>query len=290
MSPVLFSLAGAEAPADANAQVVLSEAASYTQCALIIFGTILLLIWCARRVFRPGKLSLSDTPGRPNTLTALHVIGAFLFWQLAGEAARYLLELTPLDETYVPLLSGVIRQTACLPVLLVVGHLTFRHGLQRGLGLSMRHWAFDALRGLYAAMAVFPVCIGLAKLFGWLTALLRPEWVQPHSLLVTLREASPAWGVVVTLSAVVLAPLVEELLFRGLLQSMLRRYLNNPWHATLLTAGIFALFHIFTPQNVPALFVLGLVLGYNYERCGRLGPVVLIHALFNGIMVLLNVI
>jgi membrane protease YdiL (CAAX protease family) len=285
-----LSSADGNGPTTPPANAPLSELAGYTQCTLIIIGTILLIIWGVRRAFRPKKLSLIDTPGRPNTLTPLHVIPVFLFWQIIGSAAGYFLLFTSLDKTYVLLLSGILRNVVCIPVLLVVGGLTFRHGLKRGMGLSMRHWAFDSLRGLYAELAVFPVCIGLVELFGRLTMLFRPEWVQPHTLLVMLQNVSAIWQVGVILSAVVLAPLVEELLFRGLLQSMLRRYLNNPWHAVLLTAGIFALFHIDTPQNIPALFVLGMVLGYNYERCGRLWPAILIHLLFNGIMILLRLI
>jgi len=37
---------------------------------------------------------------------------------------------------------------------------------------------------------------------------------------------------------------------------------------------------------MPALFVLSVILGYNYERCGRLYPPVLIHALFNSVFIL----
>ncbi|MBN1553695.1 MAG: CPBP family intramembrane metalloprotease [Phycisphaerae bacterium] len=275
-------------PTTAPTAPMLSESADTTQCTLIIIGTILLLIWCVRRLRRPRKLRLLHTPGRPNSLTALHILPVFLFWQLAGAAAMYLLQKTALEESHARLLAGLIGQIVTLPLLLVVGHLTFRHGLTRGLGLSPRHWGFDSLRGLYAVLAVFPVCWGLAKLFGLLIKLLQPEWFQQHSLLVTLWNASAGWQMVVVLSAAVLAPLVEELLFRGLLQSMLRRYLSNPWHAILLTAGVFALFHFNTPQNIPALFVLAVVVGYNYERCGRLWPAILIHMLFNGITLILN--
>lgn len=278
------------APTTAPAETGLSEAAGYTQCTLIIIGTIFLAIWVIRRARRPRKLSLMDTPGRPNTLTALHVIPVFLFWLLMGEAAAYFLKLLPLERDKVLLLAGAIRQLCCLPVLLTVGSMTFRHGLSRGMGLSMRHWGFDSLRGLFAMLAVFPVCIGLAELFGILFARIQPQWVQPHTLLTMLQSVSMGWKLTVALSAVILAPVVEELLFRGLLQSMLRRYLNNPWHAVLLTSGIFALFHANTPQNIPALFVLGAVLGYNYERCGRLWPAILTHMLFNGAMVLIHII
>lgn len=283
-----LAVTGGDPPASAPAVGEPLEAASYMQCTLIIIGVILLTIWMVRRLRRPGKFSLRDTPGRPNTLTAVHVIPLFLFWQLVGESTRYLLDLAPLEPTQANLLAGAMRQVVCIPVLLVVGHWTFRHGLVRGMGLSMRHWAFDSLRGAYGYLAVFPLCIGMARLFEMLVMLVNRQWCQPHSLLVTLKDVSAGWKVVVVLSAVVFTPLVEEILFRGYLQSMLRRYLRSPWHAVLLTSGIFALFHYPTPQYIPALFLLSLALGYNYERCGRLWPAILLHGLFNGVMILLQ--
>lgn len=284
-----YFLAGAEGSSGASANLKLSQTAGYAQCTLVILGTILLLIWVIRRAWRPRKFSLRDTPGRPSRLTVLHVLGAFLVWQFAGEAARLLLRFTPLEEPHLLLLANVLRQAIGIAAVLLLAAGTFRRGLGGGMGLSLRHWVFDTLRGLYAMLAAFPLCIGSAMLVGWLLEQVRPEWVQPHSLLTALGAVSMPWKTLVVLSAVVLAPLVEELLFRGLLQSLLRKYLDHPWHAVLLTSAVFALFHLNTPQNTPALFLLSLVLGYNYERCGRLWAPILCHAVFNGIMILLHV-
>ena len=60
----------------------------------------------------------------------------------------------------------------------------------------------------------------------------------------------------------------------------------------MLTSAIFAMLHWDTVASadgewvpLPALFALGVVLGYNYERSGRLVAPILIHALFNGVSV-----
>ncbi len=39
------------------------------------------------------------------------------------------------------------------------------------------------------------------------------------------------------------------------------------------------------PADVLPLLVFGIVLGYSYERCGRLIPAIIIHAIFNAIAV-----
>jgi membrane protease YdiL (CAAX protease family) len=90
----------------------------------------------------------------------------------------------------------------------------------------------------------------------------------------------PGWKIAIAISTIVLAPMFEEVFFRGLLQSMLRNYLR-PWPAILLASTLFMMMHWGVWHTWPALFALSLVLGYNYERCGRLWPAILIHALNN---------
>ena len=59
------------------------------------------------------------------------------------------------------------------------------------------------------------------------------------------------------------------------------RHHFGPWPAVLVASAIFAAAHCTQPQAVPSLFVLAVVIGYNYERTGRLLAPILIHALFN---------
>jgi membrane protease YdiL (CAAX protease family) len=46
-------------------------------------------------------------------------------------------------------------------------------------------------------------------------------------------------------------------------------------------AVLFGLMHWGTPHHIPALIVLGLILGYAYERTGSLRVPIMIHILFN---------
>ena len=105
-----------------------------------------------------------------------------------------------------------------------------------------------------------------------------------HPALEFISRASTVWVVVVFAVITVLAPIGEELFFRGLVQSLLRRHLGGPWPAILATSAIFAAAHFNQPQAIPALFILAVAMGYNYERTGRLlGPIIM-HAVFNAVM------
>jgi len=92
-------------------------------------------------------------------------------------------------------------------------------------------------------------------------------------------------SVLLAFLAVVVAPLVEEMIFRGLFQTMIRSYLGRPWPAIMLTSALFAAVHG-NATHWPALFVLSVGLGYAYEKSGSLFRPIFMHALFNGISIL----
>ena len=75
------------------------------------------------------------------------------------------------------------------------------------------------------------------------------------------------------------APIIEELVYRGLLQgSFSARFNHVP--ALLAASAIFALIH-FRPVEYPGLFVIGLVCGYCALSTGRLGMAMACHVGFN---------
>ena len=86
------------------------------------------------------------------------------------------------------------------------------------------------------------------------------------------------------LVAVVMAPLFEELFFRGFLFGGLTNSLGWVWGA-VVSAAVFGLAHLQLDVFVP-LFVLGLALAWVYRRTGSLWSSIALHALFNAISVL----
>ena len=113
--------------------------------------------------------------------------------------------------------------------------------------------------------------------------------LDPHAknqqLLTDLNSHRDGATVVLfVIGAVILAPLVEELLFRGvLLRSLLRKV--EPPIAILLSAVIFALVHYLGDPNtlpfLPALTGLGVVLAVVALRTGDLSASIFVHAGFN---------
>lgn len=101
---------------------------------------------------------------------------------------------------------------------------------------------------------------------------------------------SPLKLAMVFIALVILAPVAEEILFRGLLFSGLRKRLRF-WGATLITSLLFGVAHIFGGEEGASLLwiagldtlVLSLVLCYLREKTGRLWAPIYLHAIKNSI-------
>jgi uncharacterized protein len=92
------------------------------------------------------------------------------------------------------------------------------------------------------------------------------------------------WGGI--LRVVILAPVVEELIFRGVIFSGFQRIYPAFW-AIFFSALLFALFHL-NPWQLGPTFLLGLILGFVRLRTGSLLAAIFTHALHN-LMIFLSV-
>jgi len=102
-----------------------------------------------------------------------------------------------------------------------------------------------------------------------------PEgWLQ----LVKTAVGKGGWAIATT---VIVAPILEELIFRGYILGSIRIKMGT-MSAIVLSATMFGLIHII-PQQVVNGFVMGLILGYVYVRSGSLVVVILMHAFNNAI-------
>lgn len=110
-----------------------------------------------------------------------------------------------------------------------------------------------------------------------------------HETFERLKTSSGAQVWLELLGAVVAAPLIEEAVFRGFLQTGAQSWMGptarSRWVAILLTAATFGLVHVgaVPVANVPCLVVFGVLLGWAYEATGCFWVSVAMHAGFNAI-------
>ena len=285
--PLQKLLAAAATTRPAMSQIEDVSGLMTTLCGI---GICVFLIWLAHGVVKPAKFKLSTSPGRSNHLTPLHIV-ALLLASLLGavmlaEAVGLCVELAEDQST---IIAGIATPLLGLFGGLIVAAYSFDGGAIRGMGFTPRRWVNDSIRSVIGFLAILPVCMFLLLVTTWLILQFSPnhELLAPHPYLQILTDPDVPtfWRAMVILAAVVLAPLGEEVFFRGLMQSMFRRYLRRPWVAIVLASILFSAVHFTDIKSLPALFALSLALGYNYERTGRLYSPIMIHMLFNLVMI-----
>ncbi|HEX8776479.1 MAG TPA: CPBP family intramembrane glutamic endopeptidase [Rhodanobacter sp.] len=134
-----------------------------------------------------------------------------------------------------------------------------------------------------AAYCVAAVALGLVVplVGGKLTELLAHGHAVPQDVKQLGGGAGTEFRIALTLAVASIGPLVEELLFRGVLLSALLRRLRTAW-AMLASAALFALVHLpdlhWLWYALPNLALLGVVLAWLRLRSGSLWPAVIAHA------------
>ncbi len=87
-------------------------------------------------------------------------------------------------------------------------------------------------------------------------------------------------------SVCMLAPLMEEIVFRGAMIRALKNTFasmkNGEWIAISISALLFALAHL-NPAQIPHAFVVGLLLGWLFVKTGSIVPGVIVHWINNSI-------
>lgn len=140
-------------------------------------------------------------------------------------------------------------------------------------------------RGVLSYITLVPCMAALL-----LVAARAADWLgyqpPPHPLSLFFLEDQPAlWLCYGVLFTCLIAPMIEEILFRGVLFPALRGRLPF-WQAAALSGLFFGALHANWVSFLP-IASLGMLLAYLYEATGSLYASIAVHAMHNGIMVLL---
>jgi membrane protease YdiL (CAAX protease family) len=145
-----------------------------------------------------------------------------------------------------------------------------------------RLWHFG-LRGAPPKLTAGVAAMGVLAFFLFellYSAIVRPK--SPQTVVKDLgADTSTLLLVAGALVVIVVAPVCEELFFRGFLYRVLRVRMGF-WAAALIDGVLFGLVHG-SLVIVPILAFLGVVLCYIYERTGTLFATIAVHALNNTI-------
>ena len=186
-----------------------------------------------------------------------------------------------LTDMYYPVLYEVMFLAAFLFVLVVaLIYLIRPRGFSEATGLK-RVAPRAAVAGIFLGFGAFFLAVILTNLTMLVPAVSQSaeEYNSQMEEIQTAIDQNGRWWVDV-LYTVAGAPLVEEILCRGLILGELRRS-AHPWVAISLSALAFAFIHGNVYQFVFTL-PLGILLGYLAVKFDSIWPSVLVHAAFNG--------
>ena len=163
------------------------------------------------------------------------------------------------------------------------------------IGLQKLSWNFFRKNVGIGALTWF-LCFPIALFFSYLAQMFCTFFwgILPTEQLAVkflrLISKSTSLTLLTLFSILIAAPILEEWVFRGFLQT----YFKQKWgyhHALFLSSTIFSLFHLSLSQglsNIPlliSLFILALFLGFLYEKQRSLIAPVTLHITFNSISV-----
>jgi uncharacterized protein len=190
------------------------------------------------------------------------LVGSLLYWLLSAR-------LFDVQETPWPLVAGSIIQTLVIVGAVEIGWRRRKKLLWKEIGFgktSLRMLALIGVAGVLLAGAIEFIERQLDVKPGDLI----PELIAPQGFVWTHFIA-------VLLTVGLLAPIAEELIFRGVLYSWLRTRLNM-FLAIGLNAGLFGVIHMGYPLPLMVLVALmGAVFAWSFEKTGSLWVPIVLH-------------
>jgi membrane protease YdiL (CAAX protease family) len=271
-----------------NVPEIIKQLVSYitqTDFIICLAGILLFGGWLLKTSL--GRKALSDSIPRRNNMHPYLPFVPLLIWlgaiSLATSVTEKLLpDLPDWQKAFLDNLILCISEITAIAVIIFLARVSFARRL-KGFGLNLRTIHKDFPAALLNLLSVWPFIIAMIVLTMRLGKLiLGPDFeIQPHEDLELIRAYSQLpVRVLIIVTAVVIVPTFEEMLFRGLFQTMLRSISAKPWLSIVISSVLFALSHA-NAGHWPALFVLSLCMGYSYEKSGSLLRPIFIHSLFN---------
>jgi hypothetical protein len=217
-----------------------------------------------------------------NLMRRLAALLVFFYGGVSLGAWLYKLAGPPANSVWQLVFAAVSFQGAAL---LLVWDFLREHETGSRQAFGLRRFSGRAIvLGLVSALLFLPVGWGLQQLSNFVLTHLPGLYLNPveQQSVQTLRAAAlPTERLALALVTILLAPVAEEILFRGILYPWIKQ-IGFPRLALWVSSIVFALVHMNMVTFLP-LLCLALVLAWLYEFTGNLLASITAHALFNAL-------
>lgn len=259
---------------------------------VLLFALAWMVAGCLLHSWRTPRKHTDDPPPLPPTGVSTD---PYRVWDMAVVLLLFLLFagpvlITPIEKSSPP----PITPESILTNIVILGMLTgfsitvigLRIPLVNWLGLQWKNWRSVFWIAPLSVVVMWSIFGGLiwAGYMDWMKTL-GVDTVQ-ESVRTLQDSEDPVMLVCMSFAALVVAPICEEVIFRGYCYPVLKKY-GGSITAMVTTSLVFACAH----GNLPSallLFLLGMLLVYSYERANSLWAPVAIHFLFNAATVMMQ--
>ncbi|MCP5006951.1 MAG: CPBP family intramembrane metalloprotease [Planctomycetes bacterium] len=149
----------------------------------------------------------------------------------------------------------------------------------RAIGLTIDRWKSDAWTGLKHYIVILPIIIFASHVVNYISDLLGYSPGNQKIIMKLLEEESTPVLVFMVFFGILAAPIVEEILFRGFLQPVIRPVVGKTM-TIIISGGLFAMVHL-NAHVFLQIFILGLLLAYLFEQTKSLIAPITVHLLHN---------
>lgn len=147
------------------------------------------------------------------------------------------------------------------------------------LGLKWKNWPWVFLIAPVTVLTMWACFAGIYEI-GYYTLLEKLEVNQVQDTVEIFQDTKDnSVLILMAITAVFIAPICEEIVFRGYLYPVLKKF-NGAWIAALVSALVFSAAHGSMAALLP-LFIFGVVLVILYECTGSIWTSIAAHFLFN---------
>lgn len=270
-----------------------AQAASGFSTGELVFlsaAAVLLVRWLINTDF--GTKALERAEYRRNSMPDYLPFAIMFGWLMLAAFSSHLMEnllpsVAEWEQKFVIYSGFITIEILVMLLILKIAKRYFEDGL-RGFGLRVKGIFSDitAAAGIFIVVwPVVPVLLYAVQIIGKMIAGPGFQIEQNEGLKVILENNQLSLRILMVFFAVVLTPVFEELVFRGLLQSYLRNLDYGPWLSILIASVLFSVLHPL--MHFPAMLVLSVAMGYAYEKSGSLLRPIFVHFLFNGVTIAL---
>ena len=212
-------------------------------------------------------------------IVALVFIGIYIVMSVVEALLMIGSDSLSFGVSVLAVVAGIIAAVLAVLTGKAIGHFSWQ---EFGFRRTEKRW-------YWLALLIAPGLVILRLLVAGLLLSLFPDLGEGIDELsnILVGDYSTLQTLVLALLASLVAPISEEMFFRGYVYGALRMKLPA-WASILIGSAIFAAIHLLPLQMVTA-FVIALVLAWLYEKSQSLVPCIILHITNNALALILTV-